>query len=155
MKFSIYTQSFYADGIDFGSSLPVDATQITSMQAEMLYKSINEGCYIYMSDEGLIPSSVKPDQYHSWDAVNNIWITTEEAVEQKKTDDNTLAKQQKIKLRQLADSEIEWRLDAFDTGIATEEETRALAAWKKYRVLLMRVDTTAPVWPTVPVKQAS
>ncbi|HAJ0382442.1 TPA: hypothetical protein HL416_20690 [Escherichia coli] len=39
---------------------------------------------------------------------------------------------------------------------ATEEETTLLEAWKKYRVLLNRVDTsTAPdiEWPTVPVME--
>ncbi len=41
--------------------------------------------------------------------------------------------------------------DAADLEIATEEETSLLEAWKKYRVLLNRVDTsTAPdiEWPT-------
>ncbi|NJQ95837.1 tail fiber assembly protein, partial [Escherichia coli] len=40
--------------------------------------------------------------------------------------------------------------------IATEEETLLLEAWKKYRVLLNRVDTsTAPdiEWPAVPVME--
>lgn len=58
-------------------------------------------------------------------------------------------------LRATADNEIEWRQDAVDVGIATEEETAAMAEWKKYRVLLMRVDTTAPLWPTPPATQAS
>ncbi|EFB3301357.1 tail fiber assembly protein [Escherichia coli] len=31
--------------------------------------------------------------------------------------------------------------------IATEEETSLLEVWKKYRVLLNRVDTVNPVWP--------
>lgn len=55
--------------------------------------------------------------------------------------------------RSTADSEIAWRQDAVDVGIASEEETAALAAWKEYRVLLMRVDTnTAPniTWPEQP-----
>lgn len=60
------------------------------------------------------------------------------------------AEVKKIQLRTIADAEIAWRQDAFDTGIATEEETAALLEWKKYRVLLMRVDTTKPIWPTVP-----
>ncbi|EKK4595233.1 tail fiber assembly protein, partial [Escherichia coli] len=49
-----------------------------------------------------------------------------------------------------------WRQDAVDAGIATDEETSILTEWKKYRVLLMRVDTsTAPdiEWPTPPVVQ--
>ncbi|MCW6599421.1 tail fiber assembly protein, partial [Yersinia ruckeri] len=49
--------------------------------------------------------------------------------------------------------EIAWRQDAVDTGIATKEEAASLAEWKKYRILLMRVDTsTAPdiEWPLKP-----
>ncbi|MGA3715764.1 tail fiber assembly protein, partial [Escherichia coli] len=46
--------------------------------------------------------------------------------------------------------EICWRQDAVDSGIASAEEINALAEWKKYRVLLMRVDISkAPdiEWP--------
>lgn len=46
--------------------------------------------------------------------------------------------------------------DAVDLEIATEEENSLLEAWKKYRVLLNRVDTsTAPdiEWPAVPVME--
>ena len=60
------------------------------------------------------------------------------------------ATQQKNTLRAAADSEITWRQDAVDADIATEQEVSDLAAWKKYRVLLMRVDTAAPAWPTAP-----
>ncbi|EPN1928639.1 TPA: tail fiber assembly protein [Enterobacter kobei] len=62
----------------------------------------------------------------------------------------SVAEQQKQQLRIMADSEISWRQDAVDTEIATDKETSELSEWKKYRVLLMRVDTTAPVWPTQP-----
>ncbi|EIC3833299.1 tail fiber assembly protein [Escherichia coli] len=65
------------------------------------------------------------------------------------------AEAQKTQLRTTADSEITWRQDAVDTGIATEAETASLAEWKKYRVLLMRVDTADPDWPTPPGQQAS
>ncbi|MFV9298582.1 tail fiber assembly protein [Citrobacter amalonaticus] len=61
----------------------------------------------------------------------------------------------KLQLRAIADSEIEWRQDAVDTELATEEETAELVEWKKYRVLLMRVDTAAPEWPTPPGQEAS
>ncbi|EOH6202268.1 tail fiber assembly protein [Citrobacter farmeri] len=60
------------------------------------------------------------------------------------------AEQKRIALRGVADAEIAWRQDAFETGIATNEETSALTAWKKYRVLLMRVDTAKPAWPIPP-----
>ncbi|AUZ66617.1 tail fiber assembly protein [Citrobacter amalonaticus] len=65
------------------------------------------------------------------------------------------AEKMKLSLKANADSEIAWRQDAVDAGIATDEETVALADWKKYRVLLMRVDTAKPVWPTLPGEQAS
>ena len=61
----------------------------------------------------------------------------------------------KLRLKAQADAEIDWRQDAVDAGIATDEETAALTEWKKYRVLLMRVDTAKPVWPTPPGEQAS
>lgn len=63
------------------------------------------------------------------------------------------AEQKRLQLRAAADSEITWRQDAVDAGIATAEETAALAEWKKYRVLLMRVDTAAASdieWPQPP-----
>lgn len=43
--------------------------------------------------------------------------------------------------------------DAVDLNIATEAERQQLTAWKKYRVLLNRVDTSkAPdiEWPKAP-----
>ena len=65
------------------------------------------------------------------------------------------AEQTRRDLRTRADSEIAWRQDAVDADIATDEETAALSEWKKYRVLLMRVNTAKPVWPTPPGEQAS
>lgn len=65
------------------------------------------------------------------------------------------AEANKLQLRAIADAEIAWRQDAVDVGIATTEETAALSDWKKYRVLLMRVDTARPEWPTPPGEQAS
>ncbi|EFO1023096.1 DNA-packaging protein [Escherichia coli] len=44
--------------------------------------------------------------------------------------------------------------DAVDLEIATEEETLLLEAWKKYRVLLNRVDTSTAQdieWPVAPI----
>lgn len=60
------------------------------------------------------------------------------------------AETKKSELKAIADSEIEWRKDAVDVGIATEEEADELAEWKKFRVLLMRVDTAKPDWPPLP-----
>ncbi len=59
----------------------------------------------------------------------------------------------KATLKVAADSEIDWRQDAVDTEEASEKEISELAAWKKYRVALMRIDvSTAPdiEWPVSP-----
>lgn len=63
------------------------------------------------------------------------------------------AEQKKAALRLAADAEIEWRQYAVDKGIATDEESAALDEWSLYRVLLMRVDTTKPEWPTPPAAE--
>lgn len=63
------------------------------------------------------------------------------------------AEQQKQSLLAEANSAIAPLQDAVDLGMATESETAALQAWKKYRVLLNRIDTsTAPDidWPEKP-----
>lgn len=63
------------------------------------------------------------------------------------------AEYQRSVLRDRATAEIDWRQGAVDEGIATEKEAADLSAWNKYRVLLMRVDTSkAPdiEWPVKP-----
>ncbi|EKN3733641.1 TPA: tail fiber assembly protein [Yersinia enterocolitica] len=60
---------------------------------------------------------------------------------------------EKNQLKAAADSEIEWRQDAVDDGSASEKEIVDLAAWRKYRLALMRIDTSkAPgvEWPESP-----
>ncbi|ENC3164680.1 tail fiber assembly protein, partial [Escherichia albertii] len=56
-------------------------------------------------------------------------------------------------LMQVASEHIAPLQDAVDLEIATEEEASLLAAWKKYRVLLNRVDISVASdieWPTIP-----
>lgn len=66
-----------------------------------------------------------------------------------------LAEQEKINLLAVATSAIAPLQDAVDLDMATEVETALLLEWKKYRVLLNRVDTSKPEWPTPPNIQAS
>ncbi|EPF2603066.1 TPA: tail fiber assembly protein [Yersinia enterocolitica] len=59
----------------------------------------------------------------------------------------------KIQLKAVADSEIEWRQDAVNDGSASDKEITALASWRKYRVALMRIDTSKASdidWPVFP-----
>ncbi|WP_213199454.1 tail fiber assembly protein, partial [Citrobacter freundii] len=76
-----------------------------------------------------------------------VWIDIPPATREELIAD---AEREKLRLKAVADDEISWRQDAVDAGIATAEETAALSEWKKYRVMLMRVDTAKPVWPTPP-----
>lgn len=66
-----------------------------------------------------------------------------------------LAEQEKINLLAVATSAIAPLQDAVDLDMATEVETALLLEWKKYRVLLNRVDTSKPEWLTPPNIQAS
>lgn len=65
----------------------------------------------------------------------------------------TEAEEEKSSLMAEAAGEISPLQDAVDLDMATDEEKEQLAAWKKYRVLLNRIDTSsAPdiTWPTKP-----
>ncbi|OIY02041.1 tail fiber assembly protein [Citrobacter freundii] len=65
------------------------------------------------------------------------------------------AEAKKTELLSAAAASIAPLQDAVDEGMATAEETAALSEWKKYRVRVMRVDTTKPEWPTPPNIQAT
>lgn len=129
--FSASTMSFYDDAINV--SIPADATEISDELHAEIFEGQRNGKIIIVGDNGLPALS------------EQLPLTHEELVSQANT--------RKLSLRAVADSEIAWRQDALDAGIATEQETAALADWKAYRVLLMRIDTlTAPdiTWPPVP-----
>ena len=86
--------------------------------------------------------------YDKWDGSE--WVTDADA---QHAADVVAAVQKKNSLRSAADAEISWLQDAADAGIATDEETTLLAAWKAYRVQLMRIKTDAAPdieWPPVP-----
>ncbi len=64
-----------------------------------------------------------------------------------------IANKCKVKLINHVDEIIAPLQDALDLGIALESEELQLSAWKKYRVILNRVETsTAPdiIWPVYP-----
>lgn len=118
--------------IDDGTyaKLPADAVELTDSEVAKFYKSVPPvGKELGVIDGRLAWVDLPP-------------ATIEELIAD--------AEQKRAQLRAVADSEIGWRQDAVSGGIATEEEAADLAAWAKYRVLLMRVNTAAPAWPTLP-----
>lgn len=84
------------------------------------------------------------------------WIFDGEIiVPRKPTKDELIAnaEYEKNSLMTLANEAIGPLQDAVDLGIATRDEETRLLSWKKYRVLLNRIDTTEPekiVWPEKP-----
>lgn len=60
------------------------------------------------------------------------------------------AQRKKLELINQANSVVATLQDAVDFDMATDEEVQCLTQWRKYRVLLNRVNTSEPVWPEVP-----
>ena len=115
---------------------------------------VESGDALFISELGPLPENVtwlSPDgEYQKWDGTS--W---EKDKETEKLFQVREAEETKKSLMQVASEHIALLQDAVDLEIATEEETSLLTAWKKYRVLLNRIDTsTAPDidWPTIPAE---
>ncbi|QWT43017.1 tail fiber assembly protein [Dickeya dadantii] len=67
---------------------------------------------------------------------------TDDTQKQKKSDQILAVSLQKVRLLNDATKEITPLQDAVDLEMATDDEKAPLTAWKKYRVLLNRVDTS-------------
>ncbi|HIH9249215.1 TPA: tail fiber assembly protein [Enterobacter ludwigii] len=86
--------------------------------------------------------------YDKWNGER--WVTDEAA---QKTAEVAEANVTKAALINSASEQIDPLQDAVDLDMATEDEKARFDAWRKYRVLLTRVDTsTAPAidWPDMP-----
>lgn len=119
-----------------------ETTYSTETGAEVIVKYIGE-----IKDGFTTTAPATP--YDKWDGT--LWVMDTDA---KHAADATAAVQKKNALRAVADEEIAWLQDAVDAGIATDEETALLTAWKTYRVQLMRIKTDAAPdieWPTQPM----
>lgn len=83
----------------------------------------------------------------------NAWVYSDGKIQPRTYTDEELKRQAENKKTQLlavASAVISPLQDAVDLGEATDDETAQLKAWKKYRVLVNRVDTSNPVWPEQP-----
>ncbi|HCC0090781.1 TPA: tail fiber assembly protein [Salmonella enterica subsp. enterica serovar Paratyphi B] len=120
-------------------------------RSETVYDTTT-GNQIYISAPGPLPenvTSVSPDgEYQKWDG--KAWVKDEAAETAARLRE---AEGTKRRLLQMASGKIAPLQDAVDLGIATDDEKAQLDEWKKYRVLVNRVDTTNPDWPDVPVSQ--
>ncbi len=110
------------------------------------------GNQVYISSPGPLPenvTSVSPDgEYQKWNG--KAWVKDEVAETAARLRE---AEGTKSRLLQTAAEKIAPLQDAVDLEIATDDEKVQLDEWKKYRVLVNRVDTANPDWPDVPVSQ--
>lgn len=114
--------------------------------------SIITGAEITIIEIGDIPDDytlLKPaSEFDSWDGEK--WVLDTEKQHQHDVD---VATSQKKQLLSEANAQIEYLQDAADAEMATDAEVALLAALKKYRVLLNRIDVNqAPniEWPIKP-----
>lgn len=131
-----YYYSFSAKGFFWLSegeleskNIPSDLMPVSEEEHAALFLGQEQGKYINHTPDG--PVLVDLPDY-----------TPEELVKQ--------AESKKSSMMLMANVAIAPLQDAVDLGISTMEETVALTEWKKYRVLLMRIDVTNPIWPPLP-----
>lgn len=112
----------------------------------------DSGAAVRITELGPLPdgvTSLAPDgSYQKWDGSQ--WVADPDAEKQAQIRD---AESMKKALMQAAGEKISTLQDAVELELATDDETAQLEQWKKYRVLLNRIDTsTAPdiSWPKQP-----
>jgi hypothetical protein len=111
-------------------TIPADAVEITDAEHRALMQGQADGLQIVADAKGR-PIAVAPPP-----------LSAEEL--------RAAAQRKRDSLLRLATQRMEPLQDAVDLGMATDEESAALLAWKRYRVALNRVDLAKPVWPVPP-----
>ncbi|WP_373602573.1 terminase gpA endonuclease subunit [Escherichia coli] len=113
---------------------------------------VASGDALFISELGPLPENVTwlspGGEYQKWNGT--AWVKDAEAEKLFRIRE---AEETKNSLMQVASEHIAPLQDAVDLEIATEEEISLLEAWKKYRVLLNRVDTSTAQdieWPALP-----
>lgn len=156
MRFSVSTQSFYDDNYEENAvvnDLPSDVQAIDDEQYASFFNAINSDRVVYLVADEFTISQPRPDKYYSWDITSKTWAMTDAAVAQKSADLIADAELRRSTLLSEAGTAISPLQDAVELDMATDEEKSRYDAWRKYRVLLMRVDTSlAPDinWPEPP-----
>jgi len=130
-KYSPSANAFYDTSINL--VIPDDAVKITDKKWADLLAGQADGKLIACGADMLPCLTDQP------------LPTTEELISQ--------AEDKRSRLRSESDTAIQPLQDASDLGIATDDEASQLVAWKKYRVMLMRINTKDVeniIWPEQP-----
>lgn len=108
---------------------------------ELLIRQQSGESLVSDSNDNLIFVQWTTDKYKTWSAKDNDFVYVENYRELAQAD----AEIQKQALMSEASDAIAPLQDAVDLDMATPEEESVLKEWKKYRVLLNRVDTSPGV----------
>ncbi|WP_307744487.1 tail fiber assembly protein [uncultured Pantoea sp.] len=130
--FSASTNGFYSEEMN-GDAIPEDSVEITDDEWGALLDGQSKGKLITSDKKGFPILKDYPAP------------TSKQLIE--------MAEVEKAKLIAIATVAINPLQDAVDLEIATDEEAASLKAWKTYRVMVNRVDTSkAPDidWPKSP-----
>ncbi|KJM29600.1 hypothetical protein YA53_08900 [Enterobacter kobei] len=117
---------------------------VVAYEQDVSYMGMEEGRNVYEVD----PLSVPVDVLGNYKYVDGIFYDIRPYA-------TTLAEQTRKQLIEDAGLIISVLQGAVDESMATDAEKASLSAWKKYRVLLYRVDTSKPEeieWPELPPK---
>ncbi|EAZ8714081.1 tail fiber assembly protein [Salmonella enterica] len=117
-----------------GKGWPKDAIPVSDEDYKTLFSGQQAGMVITAGRDGYPVLTERP-------------APTERELQQQ-------ADSKKQSLMQEANTMISTLQYAVDKGKATEEEAAALIEWQDYRLDLMRVDTSKPVWPMPPGERA-
>lgn len=141
----IHGRDWYETLRDWKGAISLDDDGIVvAYEADVSFMGMQEGRNVYEVDPADVPANVLGNYKFSEGVFVDIRPGVTEIAEQKKNE-----------LMAEADKIILPLQDAVDLDMATADENELLLAWKKYRVLLNRVDITkAPdiSWPEKPVK---
>ncbi|MDE9566114.1 tail fiber assembly protein [Xenorhabdus bovienii] len=123
----------------------VEAVTVSQMQ----FDNLSDYQFIFSNGRAIcIPKSPAPKEAHHWDGKK--WVVDNAKLKHWQISE---AEYQKQNLMTEARDKILPLQDAVDLGMATDSEQITLTAWKKYRVILNRIDcSTAPDidWPKLP-----
>lgn len=139
----IHGRDWYETLSDWKGALSLDDDRIViAYEADASFMGMQEGRDVYEVDPANVPANVLGNFKFSDGTFVDI-----------RPSDASIAEQKKSELMSIAERAIAPLQDAVDLEMATDAEAALLLEWKKYRVLLNRLDTSiAPdiEWPNAP-----
>ena len=147
MHYSPSHNGFYLPEIH-GSAIPADAVEITREHYEALLAGQSEGQRI-VADENGYPVLQDPPPDATYKLVNGKWEQCPDKAAAAKKAEMDMAVAAGMAA---ANQHIAVLQDAVDLEMATAEEEAALKSWRRYRVLLSRLQSDAK-YPDVKLPQ--